>query len=172
MSELPLLLKTFTQFSDKPEVFQEACTLFSMTFDLLYTNAKARSDFFQELYQFLEQTSLGHGHGEFNSDEEIENFKTFCMSSQIPSSPQCLLLLEDSILQRFTDSLNNHPVSQFQEGLKWVLETPWLLKVIQRAIEATKSTVLKVADAGFSAGEVIRITSNYPVINLFLETLR
>lgn len=129
-----------------------------MIFDLLYTTAKQRSEFFEELYKYLDQCE---NQGD-EDDDEIGIDKSKSKILKMPAN-QCLQLLEDSILQKFTQSLNSTG-PHFREGLKWVVEAPWLMHVIQQGIKETKVAITKVANAKFTELDGVRITANYPVI--------
>lgn len=150
---------------ENPIVYEEACALFSTTFDLLYDSSKARSDFFFELYDFLGQTEEGQSSSSTNG--VISQSCSFSQSSYTPgSSSDCLRFLEKTILQNFSDSLNKVPAVSFTEGLKWILDTPSIIKVIDKAIAETKEVIVKVAEADWPPYRVIQITSNYPVTSV------
>lgn len=139
-------------------MYHEACNLFSVAFDLLYTSPKSRDDFFQELYDILE------GHHTFHGDVEGPSCSKSCQvsTSGFVSPTKCLTLLEEKVLQRFSESLSN-PGVNFEEGLKWVVETPWLNKIIQRGCDSVKEILVRVANQGFPVEGVIRVTSSAPV---------
>ncbi|CAL8117604.1 unnamed protein product [Orchesella dallaii] len=123
-------------------VYKEACKLFAMAYDFLYTSPQSRNDFFLELYDFLEQ----------NDD-------------QISSTRASLMMLEDAILSHFSESLNNHGL-KYEEGVKWVVEAPWIMKIIQSSNTEIATTLGKMEENGFLAGEILHITSNLPMVSV------